>query len=178
MLSIVLGGPGMPGEKRFRTSLFGFKKADVNYYIEKMLREFDEQLKSKSSEIDALRQQNRDLKELYDEVSRRIENIEEDRAKIAEVMIKASDKADMIINEARTQAIQEKKEIEDKIKAEEEKLEALRWQLKNLRSEVISTLKKIENELGRLSESGNDEFSAEGEADAEAEVAAGYEDGM
>ena len=37
----------MPGEKRFGTSLFGFKKSDVNSYIEKILKEFDDKLKER-----------------------------------------------------------------------------------------------------------------------------------
>ena len=44
----------MPGEKRFGTSLFGFSKSDVNLYIEKILKEFDDKLKSKDEEINAI----------------------------------------------------------------------------------------------------------------------------
>ena len=42
----------MAREKRFRTSFMGgFKKSDVNAYIERILKEFDEKLKSKDDEI-------------------------------------------------------------------------------------------------------------------------------
>jgi hypothetical protein len=37
---LLIGGSKMAGEKRFGTSLFGFKQSDVNSYIEKILREF------------------------------------------------------------------------------------------------------------------------------------------
>ncbi len=41
----------MSGEKRFRTSLFGFKKSDVNLYIEKILKDFEDRLREKDEEI-------------------------------------------------------------------------------------------------------------------------------
>ena len=48
----------MPGEKRFRTSFMGgFKKSDVNSYIEKILTEFDGKLKDKDNEILSLKSQ-------------------------------------------------------------------------------------------------------------------------
>jgi len=57
----------MAGEKRFGTALFGFKKTDVNSYIEKILREFDEKLKEKDNEITALKNQCRELRIKYED---------------------------------------------------------------------------------------------------------------
>ena len=36
--------------KKFGTSLFGFKKADVNAYLERVIREFDKRLKELEAE--------------------------------------------------------------------------------------------------------------------------------
>jgi hypothetical protein len=58
----------MPGEKRFRTSPFGFNKSDVNSYVEKMLRDFEERLKQKDDEIAMLKNQARDMKSKYEEI--------------------------------------------------------------------------------------------------------------
>jgi len=91
----------MAGEKRFGTALFGFKKTDVNSYIEKILREFDEKLKEKDNEITALKNQCRELRIKYEDIARKAEQINMDRAKIADVLIKAQEKAEMILQEAK-----------------------------------------------------------------------------
>ena len=139
----------MPGEKRFRTSFMsGFNKADVNSYIEKILREFDDKLKEKDDETTTLKNQNKEYKFKYEELLKRADQINEDRDKIAEVLIKAHEKADMMVEDARAEALDEKKKLEDVIEQEKEKLIDIRQELKMLKSEVVNTLKKYDTQLG------------------------------
>lgn len=139
----------MPGEKRFRTSFMGgFKKADVNAYIEKILGEFDDKLKEKDDEIASLKNQTKDFKTKYEELSKRGDQINEDRDKIAEVLIKAQEKAQVMLEDARLEALDEKKKLEEIIEQEKERLVDIRQEMKTLKSEVVSTLKKYENQLG------------------------------
>lgn len=139
----------MPGEKRFRSSFMGgFKKADVNAYIEKILGEFDDKLKEKDDEIASLKNQNKDFKTKYEDLSKRADQINENRDKIADVLIKAQEKAQLMLEDARQEALDEKKKLEDIIEQEKEKLVDIRQEMKMLKSEVVSTLKKYENQLG------------------------------
>ena len=139
----------MPGEKRFRTSFMGgFKKADVNAYIEKILGEFDDKLKGKDDEIASLKNQTKDFKSKYEDLSKRADQINEDRDKIADVLIKAQEKAQVMLEDARHEALDEKKKLEDIIELEKERLVDIRQEMKTLKSEVVSTLKKYENQLG------------------------------
>ncbi|MCX8130391.1 MAG: DivIVA domain-containing protein [Clostridia bacterium] len=140
----------MAGEKRFRNSFFGFKKSDVNAYIEKILKEFDDKLKEKDDEITALKNQNREAKLKFEDLSKKADQINEDRAKIADVLIKAQEKAELIIEDARLQAIDEKKKLEQMVEEEKEKLVDLKQELKLLKSEVINTLKKYEGQLTEM----------------------------
>lgn len=141
----------MPGEKRFRTSfLGGFNKTDVNTYIEKILREFDDKLKEKDSEIAALKNQSKDYRIKFEELSKKADEINEDRAKIADVLIKAQEKADLMVEDARTEALEEKRKLEDVIEQEKEKLVDIRQEMKMLKSEVVVTLQKYEAQLGTL----------------------------
>lgn len=140
----------MPGERRFGTKLFGFKKSDVNAYIEKILREFDDKLKEKDEEIIALKNQAREIKAKYEEIVKNADQINEDRAKIADVLIKAQEKAELMLEEARLQAIEERKKLEEMIEAEKEKLVDIKGELKTLKSEVVTTLKKYENQLSDI----------------------------
>ena len=139
----------MPGEKRFRTSFMGgFKKSDVNAYIEKILGEFDNRFKAKDEEIASLKNQNKDIKSKYEELSKRADQISEDRAKIADVLIKAQEKAQLMLEDARLEALEEKKKLEEIIEQEKEKLVDIRQEIKTLKAEFVSALKKYENQLG------------------------------
>ena len=148
----------MPGEKRFRTKfLGGFKKADVNAYIEKILREFDDKLKEKDDEISVLKNQSKDVKVKYEELLKKVDQINEDRARIADVLIKAQEKAQLMIDDAKLEALDEKKKLEDVIEQEKEKLVDIRQELKWLKSEVVSTLKKYESQLGTIIKEEDDQ---------------------
>lgn len=140
----------MPGEKRFGTSLFGFKKVDVNTYIEKLLREFDDKLKEKDEEIAALKNQNREFKQKYEDLFKKADQINEDRERIASVLIKAQQQAQSMLLEARQEALEEKRKLEETIEIEKEKLVDIRQELKTLKSEVVNTLKKYEAQLGGI----------------------------
>ena len=147
----------MPGEKRFRTSLFGFKKSDVNSYVEKILREFDNMLKEKENEINNIKSQNEEIKERYNELLSKAEQINVDRAKVADALIQAQEKAERILEEARNQALQEKKSIEELIEREKEKLIDIKEELRGLKSEAAGVLKKYEMQLGNLINKGIEE---------------------
>jgi hypothetical protein len=140
----------MAGEKRFGTSLFGFKKSDVNLYIEKILTEFDGKLKDKDNEINALKNQGKDVKIKLEELLQKSDQINEDRTKIAEVLIKAQEKANTIIEDARIQAVEEKNKLEGMVELEKEKLVDMKAELKALKSEVVNTLKKYEGNLSDI----------------------------
>ncbi len=47
--------------------MFGFKRADVNAYIERIIREFDQRLKEKDDENSTLKAQVKDLKTKYED---------------------------------------------------------------------------------------------------------------
>jgi cell division initiation protein len=148
----------MPGEKRFRTSFMGgFNKVDVNTYIEKILREFDDKLKEKDDEIASLKNQSRDYRLKYEELMQKSDQINDDRAKIADVLIKAQEKAALMLEDARAEALEEKKKLDEVVEQEKEKLVDLRQEIKTLKGEVISTLKKYESQLGTLEKEDDEE---------------------
>lgn len=137
----------MAGEKRFGTSLFGFKQSDVNSYIEKILREFDDKLKEKENEIAGLKNQCREIRIKYEDIARKTDQISEDRAKIADVLIKAQEKADTILDEARIQSVEERKKLSELAEKEKEKLVDIKQEIKMLKQDVAKVLKKYEEEL-------------------------------
>ncbi len=137
----------MPGEKRFGTSAFGFDKADVNSYIEKILREFDDKLKEKDDEIAILKNQAKEIRSKYEELFKNSDQVNEDREKIANVLIKAQDQADSMIEAARQEAMDEKKQLEDMIEKEKETLVDIKQEIKSLKSIIANTLRKFDTQL-------------------------------
>ena len=170
----------MPGEKRFRSTFMGgFKKSDVNVYIEKILKEFDEKLKNKDDEIAVLKSQNKDLKNKYEDLSRRSDEIGESRNKIANVLIQAQENAEKILENARLEAIEEKKKLEETIEKDREKIVDIRTEIKNLKNEVVTLLKKYEEQLSELAK-GEEAAQAVEQAMDQAAAASepGWEDDM
>jgi len=137
----------MSGEMQFGSSMFGFNKTDVNNYIEKILREFEDKLKEKDVELAGLKGQLKDLKAKYDELQKRSDQVNEDRAKIAEVLIKAQEKAELMLTDAKQQALDEKRELEIMVEKEREKLVDARQELKNTRDAAVNLLKRFEVQL-------------------------------
>jgi chromosome segregation ATPase len=167
-------------EKRFRTSFMGgFKKSDVNAYIERILKEFDEKLKSKDDEISVLRNQNKNLKFRYDELLKKSDEINETRAKIGDVLIQAQEKAEKMLEEAQLEAIEERKRLEETLEQEREKLVDIRTDIKNLKVEIVNLLNKYDEQLSELVKEENeaeaDEATGAAEAEASEEAAAAAE---
>jgi cell division septum initiation protein DivIVA len=140
----------MPGEKRFRGALHGFNKDDVNQYIEKILQEFESKLNEKEEEIMRLKSENNELSKKYGELSLKEQQLNEDRARIADVLIKAEEKAQLILDEAKAQAIGEKNKIEELIENEKEKLVDIKDEIRTLRKNIVDVLKKYEAQLGDI----------------------------
>ncbi len=149
----------MAGEKRFRTSILGFKRTDVNTYIEKILKEFDDKLQEKDEQISALVNQVKDMKLRYGELAQKADQVNDDRVKIGDVLIKAQEKADLIIEDARNKAMEEKRRIEVVIEQEREKLVDLKGEIRFLKSELTSTLKKYESQLNNMLEKQGDHIA-------------------
>ncbi|HHV59172.1 MAG TPA: hypothetical protein GXX49_02505 [Clostridiaceae bacterium] len=147
----------MAGEKRFRTSILGgFNKADVNAYIERILREFEERFREKDKEISTLKDQYKQLSSRYEALAVKEKEIEAERDKIASAIINARETADKIIENARVQAIEEKKSIEGIVEQEKEKLVDIRENLKHLKAEVLNVLKNYDAEIGKIIEKTED----------------------
>jgi cell division initiation protein len=140
----------MDGEKRFGTSLVGFKKKDVNNYIEKILFEFDNKLKEKDNEVMILKNQMKEEKGKYQVAARDSEIVREERSQIADVLIKAKMQADLILEEGKLEAERELKNYESLIKKEKHKFIEVKNDIVCLKSEAILILNKYVSQLADL----------------------------
>ena len=137
----------MAGEKRFGTSFFGFKRSDVNLYIEQMLKEMDEKLKQKNDEIAILRNQNRELKMQNETSWQKANESEDERRKISDVMITVHEQAKQVIEAAQKKADDETKRLQQMQEVEREKLVDLKQEVRMLRKAITGILRKCDSEL-------------------------------
>ncbi|MBZ4645028.1 MAG: hypothetical protein PWR27_1015 [Petroclostridium sp.] len=158
----------MSGEKRFRSSMFGYKKQDVYEFIEKLAKDLEEQIKIKDDELVALRNQNQDLKKQVEELTNKLTAIESGRTYIADAIIKAEEQAKKIIDDAVREAGLRRQELQLKINEEQNKLEMVKKELRELRLEAIDRIKRYELQLVELVE--EEEIDATAETEQEAAV--------
>jgi hypothetical protein len=128
----------------------GKMKKDVKDYIDNLESENRKKISEKEKIITALKNENSGLLEKVSRLEVIENTLNEEKSKISEVLVDAKGQARAIIDEARVKAIEEKKSLEDKIEAEKEKLVDIRFEIKNLREEVVATIKKYDNEMNEL----------------------------
>jgi len=133
--------------KKFRTSMFGFKKADVNVYLERIIREFDQRLKEREEENSELKSELNELREKYDQLSREAESLMKEKEKIAGVLLQAQEKAETMMREAQDKALKEKMRLDQLLESEKEKIVDIKLELKKLRGNIIEILSRYENQI-------------------------------
>lgn len=137
----------MAGEKKFGTAMFGFKRSDVNAYIERIIREFDQRLKEKDEENAMLKFQIKELTAKYEQLSREAEHLIRDKEKIAGVLMQAQEKAEAMMEEARTRAVEEKARLDQLLESEKEKIVDIKRDIKNLKSQITGILTRYQQEI-------------------------------
>ena len=137
----------MPGEKKFGTSLFGFNKSDVNAYIEKIIHEFDQRLKEKDDEISNLKLQIREMKARFETAANESETLAREKERIASALITAQEKAEAMLEEAKSKAEQEKIRLDAALEAEREKIIDIKHDIKMMKSQVVEALARYQDSL-------------------------------
>lgn len=136
--------------KRFGISMFGFKKTDVNAYLERVIREFDQRLKEKEEENSRLKAELNELKEKYDRLSKEADTLMKDKEKIAGALLQAQEKADTILKEAQDNAMKEKMRLDRMLENEKEKIVDIKLEIKQLRNHILDILSKYEKQMDEV----------------------------
>ena len=127
----------MNKNKRFRSALLGFNKKDVNLYIEKLVKDFEEKLKQSEYQIIFLKNKIDTLE--YKATQFNNSSNEMDKSKIADVLIKAQEQSEEMI-----------KDTESLIESEIKKLELIKCEehqkISNLKNE-LQYLKELIKEI-------------------------------
>ena len=137
----------MENEKKFATEMFGYDKKQVEEYVKAMKAEYESKLQAEKSDT------NRIANELS-LVKRKLEKYEIDyiakQEKVASALITAEDQAKKIIEDSRSEAIQEKDRIEHLIEMEKEKLLDMKREVIDLKEKTIDILDRYSQEISSL----------------------------
>jgi hypothetical protein len=112
---------------------------------------FEEKIKLQDNKLEELETQNRELNTKFSELSKKSEDINDMKLRIAEVLIKTQQMAGNILEEARKQAVEEKTHIQLQIESEKEKLSNIKQDVRVLKKEILNKLKTYEQELDDIS---------------------------
>jgi len=108
---------GAKDDKKFRTAILGFRKSDVILYMQQILREFKQVIWQKDNKISSLR----------DKLAL-IKDSNEDKAQIADVLIKAHH----ILEEAKQDAEKERKKYQEEIYVYKQQIIKLKQDIEEL----------------------------------------------
>lgn len=151
----------MAEDKLFGITMFGFDKNDVNTYIESMAKEFENKLRQKDEELSLLKIQNRDLKKKLEDMSQKSDHISIDKNKIVEVLLRAQENAEKIIEEAKEKSRREKRKlleelqqeaqkVQDELQLEKEKVQVAKKQMQHLKSTALKVIRSFEQDVDEV----------------------------
>ena len=130
--------------------LFGLNRKDVELYIAGIKSDYEAELKKQNTELLAMKAENAKLNERLNEMLNNKKSVEEAKANISEVLIKAEQQAKAIIEDAKIQAIEESQEIVTMIEAEKEKLIDAKIELAMLKDKAKDLITKFTEDLTTL----------------------------
>ena len=137
-------------EDNISKGLFGLNKRDVELYIAEIRSDYEAELKKQNTELLAMKAENAKLNERLNEMLNDKRTIDETKASISEVLIRAEQQAKTIIEDAKNKAIEERQEIDTLIEAEKEKLIDAKIELAMLKDKAKDLIAKFTDDLTTL----------------------------
>ena len=137
-------------EDNISKGLFGLNRKDVELYIAEIRSDYEAELKKQNTELLAMKAENAKLNERLNEMLNDKRSIDEAKASISEVLIRAEQQAKTIIEDAKTKALEERQEIDTLIEAEKEKLIDTKIELAMLKDKAKDLIAKFTDDLTTL----------------------------
>ena len=151
------------GQKLMKTGMFGFRKKDVQAYLESLGKSYASKLAEKEDQIARYVEENEQLKKRLNDLEGRAKTMEEERDYIANAIIQAEQKAQRMMESAEQAAAQRREELEEEIQADVRRSGEIKRQLTSLQQEALSVMRDYEKKLGLLTEEDGAETEPEPE---------------
>jgi len=137
----------MENEKKFNTEMFGYDKKEVEEYLREMKADYESNLQAEKAEINRL---SNEITIIRKKLERYDTEYIEKQEKVANALITAEDQARNILENARQEALNEKRRIESVIEAEKEKLLDIKKEVIDLKERTVRVLEKYNETMTEL----------------------------
>ena len=137
----------MENEKKFNTEMFGYDKKEVEAYLREMKADYESNLQAEKAEINRL---SNEITIIRKKLERYDTEYIEKQEKVANALITAEDQARNILENARQEALNEKKRIETVIEMEKEKLLDIKKEVIDLKERTVRVLEKYNDTMTEL----------------------------
>jgi cell division initiation protein len=128
----------------------GFKKNDVNSYVDNLVNDFNTRLREKDIELSTIKSKLADLEIKHEDIAAKYEALEYDRQSIANALIQAQSKADRIVEDAQAKYKEELAEYDKMLNDEKEKIVEMKQQVRATRTLIVEILKNFEEQTGKI----------------------------
>ena len=137
----------MDSEKKFSNEMFGYSKQEVEEYVKEIKSEYESRLQAEKSDSNRL---SNELTIVRKKLERYEIDYVERQEKVANALITAEDQSKKIIENARSEANEERERIEHLIEMEKEKLLDIKKEVIDLKERTIRIMDKYSNEMNSL----------------------------
>jgi cell division initiation protein len=137
-------------KKRFQTTIFGYKKGQVDVFIDGLYKDYEDELSKKKDRMMELTEENRRLKLQIQDLEQRISGYMEQEAYISKAIIKAEQKAQDILDDGCRKAVEELCKLDAEKTRWKIRSSEVRKQLLEFEKEVCSVMELFRSEINYL----------------------------
>ena len=137
-------------ENNLPKGLFGLNKKEVETYIVNIKKEYEDEVAELSSKLQEMKNENIKLTEKLNKLMKEKNDIEVSKANISDVLLRAQEQANQIIEDGRKQAEKEREDVDLLIEEQREKLIDAKIELAMLKDKAKEIISKFADDLTKL----------------------------
>lgn len=146
---------------QLRKTMGGYKREDVTEYIDSLVQKYEKQLSFAREETEAAKREAEAAMQENASLFKKLSTLTEERDSVSRAVIAAQKEADAILENARLEGEALLNAKKEEVRFEEEKLQALRNEIRTMRLSASASLRKYEAALGEISMLSDDEEEEE-----------------
>ncbi len=137
-------------ENNLPKGLFGLNKKEVESYIVNIKKDYENEVSELSNKLQEMKNENIKLTEKLNKLMKEKNEIEASKANISDVLLRAQEQANQIIEDGRKQAEKEREDVDLLIEEQREKLIDAKIELAMLKDKAKEIISKFADDLTKL----------------------------
>ena len=137
-------------ENNLPKGIFGLNRKDVETYIASIKDDYEKELMDQSKKLQEMKNENARLNERINALMKEKTEIEQSKAQISDVLIKAQEQAKQIVEDARKQAEKERQDVELLVEEQRERLINAKIDLAMLKDDAKKVIEKFTDDISKF----------------------------